>query len=481
MERLRPHFPAEAQAVYIVGGAVRDAVMGRPVHDIDLAVATGAIPLAFRLAKALDLPAYVLDDERDVGRIVAGAEGITFDVARFRGSTLESDLLGRDFTINAMALPIEGRSLADIIDLHEGVTDLQAGLVRIVHPGSIDDDPVRALRAARFAAQFGFRLTDETVAAARRVAPQLPERTSAERLRDELSRILTCGFPHQGVALLAKLDLLPVVLPRVAALDGINQSPPHHEDVLHHTLSVLRYLAQLEALLNDVHLDADWVATAGKTLAPFRARLLDHLESAVDGGATGHLLLQWGGLLHDVGKGDTQTIDPHGRIRFLRHDEVGAAIASRILHDLSFSNEAIRRVKTIVAGHMRPLYLAAEDHPPSRRTIYRYFRALREAGLDVGLLALADHLATYNGIGNEEVWSSLLSVISTLYSTYYHDHEQIVAPPRLLDGHSIMELLDTPPGHEIGRLLQLLEEAQAAGEVSTRDEAVAFVRQHRVS
>lgn len=481
MEQLRPHLPVGAQAVYVVGGAVRDAVMGRPVHDIDLAVATGAIPLTFRLAKALNLPAYILDDERDVGRIVAGAEGITFDVARFRGPTLESDLFGRDFTINAMALPVEASSLADVIDLHGGLSDLQAGLVRIVHPGSIDDDPVRGLRAARFAAQFGFRLTDETNAAARSVAPHLPERTSAERMRDELSRILTCDSPHQGVALLAKLELLPVVLPHVAALDGINQSPPHHEDVLHHTLSVLRYLTQLEALLNGAHLDADWAAAAGKALAPFRARLLAHLESTVDGGATGYLLLRWGGLLHDVGKGDTQTIDPHGRIRFLGHDEVGATIASRILHDLSFSNEAIRRVRTIVAGHMRPLYLAAEDHPPSRRTIYRYFRALHEAGLDVGLLALADHLATYNGIGDEDAWSSLLSVTSALYDTYYHDHEQTVAPPRLLDGRSIMELLDAPPGHEIGRLLQLLEEAQASGEVSTRDEAVDFIRRHHAS
>lgn len=478
LERLRPHLPTEGQAVYVVGGAVRDAVMGRPVHDVDLAVATGAISLAFRLAKALGLPAYALDDERDVGRIVFKEQGITLDIARFRGPTLESDLLGRDFTINAMALPTTGQGIEDVIDLHDGLSDLQAGFVRAVHSSSIDDDPVRALRAARFAAQFGFRLTDETAAAAKSVAPRLRERTSAERMRDELSRILTCGAPYRGIALLAELDLLSVALPHVAALDGVAQSPPHHEDVLRHTLSVLRYLVQIEALLDGAHDDTDWAAAVDETLSPFRARLLAHLDSDVDGGTTGRLLLLWGGLLHDVGKRDTQTIDADGRIRFLGHDEVGATIASRILHELSFSNEAVRRVKTIVAGHMRPLYLATEDHLPSRRTIYRYFRALHEAGLEVGLLALADHLATYDGIGDEQAWSSLLAVINALYSTYFNEHEQTVAPTRLLDGHSIMALLDTPPGHEIGRLLRLLEEAQAAGEISTRDEAVAFVRHH---
>lgn len=478
LDRLRYHLSDETQPIYLVGGTVRDAIMGRPVHDVDLAVAAGAIPLTFRLARALGASAFALDAERDVGRILVKDEGITLDIARFRGPDLETDLLGRDFTINAMALPAAGQSIEEIIDLHGGLSDLQAGFIRAIHPRSIDDDPIRGLRAARFAAQLGFRMTDETAAAARDVAQRLLDQTSAERLRDELSRMLTCGAPHRALSLLHQLGLLPVVLPSVAALDGVAQSPPHHEDVLQHTLSVLRYLAQIEALLDGATHDADWTAAIDGLVAPFRTELREHLTSEVDGGVEGRLLLLWGALLHDVGKRDTQTVDSTGRIRFLNHDEVGAQMASRILHDLSFSNEAVRRVKTIVAGHMRPLYLATERHLPSRRTIYRYFRALRGAGLDVGLLALADHLATYDGIGDEEEWSTLLAVIAALYGTYFDDHDQTVAPTRLLDGISIMALLDAPPGHEIGRLLRLLEEAQAAGEITTREQAVTFVRQH---
>lgn len=478
MDRLRPLLSAEAPPAYVVGGTVRDAVLGRSIHDIDLIVPSGAIPLTFRLADALGYPAYVLDAERDVGRILAPDGDTTLDIARFRGPTLEDDLRDRDFTINAMALPVGGRAIADVIDHHTGLEDLAAGNIRAIHERSIANDPVRSLRAARFSVQLGFRLTAETRAAARAIAPALLRQTSAERIRDELSRLLMLDAPHEGIALLAVLDLLPVVLPEIAALDGVSQSPPHHEDVLRHTMSVLRYLVQVERLLEGHPVTATWGSEIEQLLAPYRAELRRHLDSAVDGGYKGRLLLRWGGLFHDAGKATTRTVDPNGRIRFLGHEEAGAQIAAAKLSSFSFSNEAARRVRTIVGGHMRPLYLALEGRPPSRRAAYRYFKAVREAGLDVGLLTLADHLAAYDGTGDDESWQSLLTVVATLFQTYFGEYEQIVAPPRLLDGRALMDLLDMPPGHEIGRLLRLLEEAQAAGEVETRDEAVAFVQRH---
>jgi putative nucleotidyltransferase with HDIG domain len=481
LERLRPLLVNEAQPVYIVGGTVRDAILGREIHDIDLAVAANAIALTFRLANELDLPAYVLDGDRDVGRIIVPDESITLDVARFRGPTLKDDLRGRDFTINALALPAGGQRVADVIDLHNGLDDLEAGRVRIIHSHSIFEDPVRALRAARFAVQLGFSLTADTMAAARDAGPILPERASAERVRDELSRLLTSGAPHRGLALLDELELLAVVLPEIAALDGVAQSPPHHQDVLAHTLTVLRYLVQIERLVDGLSLAAEWREAVETLVAPHRAGLIAHLEQMTDGGSKGRLLLMWGGLLHDVGKRNTQTIDSNGRIRFIGHDEAGAAIAGKLASAFGFSNEAARRIRSIVAGHMRPLYLAAERQSPSRRSAYRYFRTLHEAGLDVGLLALADHLATYDGIGDSQSWESLLLVIGSLFNTYFGDYERTIAPPRLLDGRAVMELLGVPPGHEIGRLLRMLEEAQAAGEISTQAEAVEFIRHHHTA
>ena len=166
-----------------------------------------------------------------------------------------------------------------------------------------------------------------------------------------------------------------------------------------------------------------------------------------------------------------------GRIRFLGHDDAGAALTTILLNRLRFSGEAVRRVRDTVAGHMRPLYLAKDGRPPSRRTIYRYYRALHAAGLDVTLLSLADHLATYDGPGPDDSWTTLLAVVGTLLDTYFTGYMETVAPPRLLNGLEVMDLLGIAPGRELGRLLAELEEAQAAGEVTTREAAVDFLHQ----
>lgn len=478
LEQLRSLLSARHQPVYIVGGTVRDAVLGRPIHDIDLAVAEGALSLTFELADALARPAFVLDRERDVGRILLADEELFIDIARFRGPTLESDLRGRDFTLNAMALPVGGHTIGDIIDPHGGLGDLERSLVRSVHARSIADDPIRALRACRFVAQLGFSLTRATATSAAAAAPLLPDSTSPERIRDELSRLLMTGAPVMGFELLHELGLLGRVLPDLAALDGLAQSPPHHEDVLRHTWRVLGYLAAIGQLVDGRKPMDEWGHAVEALVLPYQDALSNHLMSIVDGGMSGRLLLLWGGLFHDIGKRRTQTTDDDGRIRFWGHDEIGADVAARIVSSLSFSNEAKRRVRTIVSGHMRPLQLALERRPPSRRATYRYFRALHEGGLDVGLLALADHLATYDGIGDRDSWESLLRVVGSLYQTYFTGYEQTVSPPRLLSGQDIIAALDEPPGQEIGRLLRLLEEAQASGEVNSRTEALAFVRRH---
>jgi putative nucleotidyltransferase with HDIG domain len=207
-----------------------------------------------------------------------------------------------------------------------------------------------------------------------------------------------------------------------------------------------------------------------------RSALAAHLDATLDGGFSGRLLLRWAALLHDVGKPRTQTSDETGRIRFLGHDDAGAALATTILNRLRFSGEAVRRVRDTVGGHMRPLYLANDGRTPSRRTVYRYYRALHAAGIDVSLLSLADHLATYDGPGPDESWAALLGVVGTLLDTYFNGYSETVAPPRLLNGLEVMDLLGIEPGRELGRLLAELEEAQAAGEVTTHEAAVDFLR-----
>jgi len=156
---------------------------------------------------------------------------------------------------------------------------------------------------------------------------------------------------------------------------------------------------------------------------------------------------------------------------------VGAAVASRRLRQLAFSNEAIGHVKQIVTGHMRPLWLVEnQGGRPTRRAVYRYFRDIKTAGLDVALLALADHLATYDGVGDDEQWGNLVGLVAALFDYYFHQYKEVVAPPPLLDGHQLITALHLEPGPEVGRLLRLIEEAQAAGKITTAEEAILFAQ-----
>ena len=179
-----------------------------------------------------------------------------------------------------------------------------------------------------------------------------------------------------------------------------------------------------------------------------------------------------------MGKPDTQSVEPDGRIRFLGHDKVGAAMTLRRLHQLMLSNKASDHVRHIVSGHMRPLLLRqAQGDTPGRRAIYRFFRETHSAGLDIGLLSLADHLATYDGPGDETQWESLVLLVTRLLGTYFDAYTETIAPLPLVNGRDLITELQIPPGPEIGRLLRLIEEAQASGQLNTREEAIYFARQ----
>jgi putative nucleotidyltransferase with HDIG domain len=476
LEHLRPILAQLDIPVYLVGGAVRDAVMGRISHDLDFAVPHDAIQTAFRVGNALGVPAYVLDKVRDTGRVMFAET--TLDFARFRGADLTADLQDRDFTINAIALPAAAQTSSSLMDPTGGLADIAARQIRLTHETALQDDPIRALRAVRQSLSFDFALAEETAVAITNAAPLL-HTTSNERIRDEVLKLLATAVPHKALAHMQELGLLAEVLPEMAALADVAQSPPHHERVLAHTVSVLRWLAEVET--------AVFHGTTDPILAPIEAKLSDYAPQLhelwgrlVYGGVDGRSLLYWGALLHDVGKGETQAMDENGRIRFFGHDKVGAAIAGRRLRRLALSNEAITHVKGIVAGHMRPLLLTeAQGARPSRRAVYRFYREIKSAGLDVCLLALADHLATYDGLGDEAQWQQLTSLVAALLEHYFTRHEESVAPPLLLDGRQLIDALHLSPGPEIGRLLRLLEEAQAAGEVNSVDEALIFVRRSR--
>jgi tRNA nucleotidyltransferase/poly(A) polymerase len=484
--------------VWMVGGYVRDQLLGRHSHDLDLIVPAGGIRLARQIADAFGGAAFVLDAERDVGRAVlkAGELTVEVDVARLRSPDLLGDLALRDFTINAIAVDLRGAQDAGaptrrVFDPFDGRLDLGRRTVRAVGDGAFRDDPLRALRAVRFAAELGFVLDERTAAMVRRDAALLAG-VSGERIRDELFRLVAAPGAWQHVRTLDALGLLEESLPESAACRGVEQSPPHYQDVLDHTRSVMAHLEGLYSILwpgeswalpEPAPGDGTALATAEKwgevaaLLAPYAEELRTHLGQPLAVGRSRRELLFWAALAHDWGKPGRRKRAADERWTFYGHDADSAAMALTRLRALKTSADEADYVSLLAGEHMRPTLMGI-DYPPSRRAVYRFYRDTGTAGPDTVLLSLADHLATRAAHPDAVAWKKRAGLTKTLLDAYFVERASRVDPRRLLNGAEVMELLGVPPGPEVGRLLDGLREAQAVGEVATADEARSWLRLH---
>ncbi len=465
--------------VWAVGGAVRDVLMSRPVHDWDFAVERNATALARAVADALDGAYFPLDAERDTGRaIVTSPHGapVELDFAALRDDSLEADLFMRDFTVNALALAETG----ELIDPTGGQADLAAQLIRATHESTFRDDPVRLLRGVRLEANLGFEIEPQTADWLHRAAPLL-ELAAAERVRDEFARMLALDRAVVPLQRLDEFGLLARIIPELELLQDVSQSPPHRFDVWRHTLMTVDALegtitaATGHTVTNPALADAPPTAWEDitRTLGKFGHALTAHLTVEISAGRDRAGLLKLAALLHDVGKPQTRSQDEDGRIHFYNHEPVGAQMAAARLRELRFSRAEVERARTIVGQHLRPAHLARAGRI-TRRAIYRYFRATGCGGVDTALLSLADHLATYGPNLLEQRWAQRLETVEILLTHYFERREETITPPPLLTGSELMSALALDPGPEIGRLLEALREAQAGGEVSTPEEALAL-------
>jgi putative nucleotidyltransferase with HDIG domain len=478
LDEVRASLPTTG-AAWLVGGAVRDLLLGRRPQDFDFVMPGDALAASRAVADKLGGAYYPLDSERGVGRVIVDRDGrkLTLDFARLRGVDLAADLAARDFTINAIAVDLN--DTARVIDPTGGVRDLRAKIVRAAGPTSIADDAVRTIRAVRFAAQLGFRLEPATLAEVRGHGSALAS-TSAERRRDEFMRCLGGPRPAAALSSLERLRLLPALAPELTALKGLTQSPPHTYDVWDHTLATVTRLVDVLAVLQPVHdVDAASDITLGLVsvrLGRHRQALGRHLSETVAGDRPVRTLLMLAALLHDVGKPATRTLEADGRIRFLGHETVGAELTLARAAELRLSTEEGRRVSVVVANHLRPLQLAAEGGA-SRRAIYRFFTQTGAAGVDIVLLSLADFLAGHgDGPPPVEEWNRLLDVCAAMLNAYYEQPQKVVNPPALLNGDDLIGSFGLKAGPALGELLAQLREAQAAGEVVDKAGAEEWVR-----
>ena len=444
---------------WVVGGALRHALLDENVGDLDVAVSTGALSLGKALARELPGASFVaLDEQRGICRVVGELQ---IDIADLRAPGLAADLRLRDFTVNALAVPLHDlavRGSASVEDATGGLGDLADRVIRPCGPEVIAEDPLRALRAVRLAIRPGWRLDPSAEVAIREAASRVAE-VSAERVRDELTAILAEPAAAGGLRLLDRLNVLIVLLPESLAMRETSQPEPHRFDVWEHSL---RAVGAADELLR--HPEA---------LDPGGPELTAHLGEALGDRLTRRETLKLAALLHDVAKPQTKTVED-GRIRFFGHDAVGAERAAGIALRWRLSRRATGIVAKLVRQHLRPMHLANAGGI-TRRARYRFFRDLGGEARDLVLLTLVD-AAAVRGDAPLAVWEGPAGVILRELMQGVGEEVRAAGSPPLLRGDDVMAAFGLPPGRQIGVLLARAREAQALGLVSSRAEALEYLR-----
>jgi len=440
---------------WLVGGAVRDVLLERPTADLDLVVEGDVGAAARSLARAVRGPAFELSEEFGAWRVMSADRSWQVDLSPLRGGSLEADLALRDFTINAMAQPLAG---GERVDPHGGEADLAARRLRAVGPRALADDPLRALRLVRLAAELGLEPERATADLARAAAPRVAA-IAQERVFAELRRILSGAGVIASLRRMDALGLTAAILPELAALRGIEQNRYHHADVHDHTIEVLERLLALEA---------DPSAALGEQHAgALRALLAEPLSDDVDRG----FALRLGALLHDAAKPATLGHREDGSPTFLGHDRAGAELARDVLTRLRVSERMKAHVAALVRHHLRLGFLVHE-RPLSRRAVYGYLRTTEPVEVDVTLLSVADRLATRGRKADESIVKHLEVAREVLPAALQWRAAGRREP--LVRGDELARALDLADGPWLGRALAAIDEARYAGEVATSDEAIAL-------
>lgn len=440
---------------WLVGGALRDELLGRATSDFDVVVDGEVKRVARELGRTTPAHSFALSEAFGAWRVIARDRSWQIDLTPLMGGSLEDDLARRDFTVNAIARNLRG---GELIDPTGGVADLEARRLRMVGPGAFNDDPLRVVRLARLAAELEFEIDSDTARKAPASAPGLAG-VAGERVFAELRMIVGGEHAVAGLRLLEAAGATSVVLPELLALQGIDQSDYHHLDVHDHTLDVLQR-------------EIDLVRDPGALFPAVGAEVRAVMEEPLADELTRGQALRFGALFHDLAKAATRGVTDEGRVTFMGHDTAGAELAGEILTRLRASERLIRHVSGLTRHHLRLGFLV-HQMPLDRRATYRYLTACEPVEVDVTLLSVADRLAT-RGRNSEEAIERHLELARQILPEALRWRADRPRPP--VRGDRLAKALGIRPGPEVGRLLEELTEAAFAGEVRSEEEAVAWAR-----
>ena len=443
-----------------MGGSVRELALGRPVQDLDLAVSAHTLELARDLAAALGGTYVLLDEGERTARVVWDED--ILDLAEFRAPTLAGDLKARDFTLNAMAVALNavlGQAPLELIDPWGGLDDLARGWLRLVASENFHDDPLRLLRAYRFAATHGFQITPETTDAIRRWVPEF-SRVAGERVHQELFVLLQAPRAVPVLGAMEAVGLLDQVFPELSAMKGVEQNGYHHLDVYGHSLATAAGMEEVLAAP-----ETYFGELAGEVVRYAQTRPKT-------------VLLKLAALFHDVGKPAVQQRRSNpDRYTFYYHEKVGLEIFSRVAARLRCSQAEIKTVTSLIQMHMRPFLLlpAFRERELSFRALGRLVRAARPELPGLFALAMADSLAGQGPLKPADSEAVLAELAEAAFQFLKERLEPQERLPKLINGHDLIQLGLTP-GPRFGGLLTAVEEAQWEGIVRTREDALAMIR-----
>jgi poly(A) polymerase len=446
---------------WLVGGAVRDSLLGRATPDYDLAVSGDARAIARELGRATDGHAFLLSDEFGAWRVRGREQDWQVDLTPLTGETLEQDLGRRDLTINAIAQELRegGATHGELIDPYGGAGDIEARRLRAVSEQSFSSDPLRVMRLARLVAELGFEPDSETVRLAGDASGALPE-VAAERVFAELRLLIGSDGLVAGLELAHTIGATAAVLPELDALRGVEQSDFHSFDVYGHTIVALQRAVELER---------EPSARFG-ALGPALAEVLaEPLANEMTRGQA----LRLGTLFHDIAKPVTHDVTAQGRVTFFHHDRVGAELVTRILTRLRASERLIGHVAALTRNHLRLGFLVHEQ-PLSRRRIYEYLNACDPVEVDVTVLSVADRLATL-GRNHEAAIAAHLELAQPMLADALRWRASRPRSP--IAGDALAAALEIAPGPQLGRLLAELTAAAYAAEIDTEEGLLAHARE----
>ena len=459
----------EKISVFLVGGFLRDSLLGRRATDLDFAVERQALKIAKAFAKQIRGAFVLLDEDRGCARIAKKIKGelYTFDFADFRADTLRKDLSHRDFTVNTLAIDICALAPSDDIissikDYKGGMKDLHARRIKMVSARAFKEDPLRMLRAFSLRASLGFRIEKDTLDRIKKES-ELITIVSYERICTELFKILGAKDAGRNLKALARVGLLDKIIPQVKVMYGCRQKGTyHHLDIWPHSLETV---VQLDKIIS-THSRQGWVGIGGEDMAAY-------LDEPLGGNRSRMALMKLAALLHDIGKPDTRRQE-RGKLSFHGHERAGQHIVRHIAGMLKLSTKERFAIEDMVRWHLRPGYLS-DLKQVSERAVYRYFRDAKEEAVSILLLSMADQKATRGPLTSERDQRRHEELCKRLIKKYFYKKREKPFV-RLINGYDLINTLKLKPSPLFSEILSAVEEQQALGKIATKQDALLFAK-----